>query len=103
MEPFGVTLEPRPLEPRPAAEPLHAALIRSDGGGRYEVPAGFTLTVGRKAHCDVVLEDMAISGFHCTVGLTEEGVITIEDKSTNGTYVNGERVGKGATRTLADG
>ena len=37
------------------------------------------------------------------VGLTNDGVLTIEDTSRNGTFVNGERVTRGRARTLVRG
>lgn len=48
--------------------------------------------LGRSPHNDVVLEHSAVSAEHA-VFLTVDGRVTLEDKkSTNGTYVNGQRL-----------
>lgn len=50
------------------------------------------LTIGRGAECDIRLDGLLISNRHAAVSNTTAGV-TIEDlNSSNGTYVNGERV-----------
>jgi len=57
-------------------------------------------TLGRRPHCDVVMENMAVSGQHACLVLAGQQV-SIEDlDSTNGTYVNGSAVKK---QLLQDG
>ncbi len=49
-------------------------------------------TVGRKTDNDLVLNDITISGLHCKV-LYQDGKVYLQDEnSTNGTFVNGERI-----------
>ncbi len=49
-------------------------------------------TVGRKTDNDLVLSDVTVSGLHCRI-LTENGAIYVLDEdSTNGTFINGERL-----------
>lgn len=56
-----------------------------------------TSTVGRDPTCDVVLEDDGISRTHARLHAGE--ALWIEDlASTNGTYVNGARVGRARVR-----
>lgn len=53
-----------------------------------------SVTVGRKADNDIVIDNPAISGHHCRIAL-EGGTYYVEDlESTNGTYVNEKRVKK---------
>ncbi|HSO43911.1 MAG TPA: FHA domain-containing protein [Rhodoferax sp.] len=57
-------------------------------------------TLGRRPDCDVVMENMAVSGRHACLVL-EDQQVSIEDLgSTNGTYVNGSAVKR---QTLQDG
>lgn len=50
------------------------------------------LTIGRGAECDIRLDGLLISNRHASVTNTTAGV-TIEDlSSSNGTYINGERI-----------
>jgi pSer/pThr/pTyr-binding forkhead associated (FHA) protein len=49
-------------------------------------------TVGRHPDSDIFLDDVTVSRHHCRFSATMEA-LTVEDAgSTNGTYVNGERV-----------
>jgi pSer/pThr/pTyr-binding forkhead associated (FHA) protein len=52
------------------------------------------VSLGARADNDVVLEDPRVSGRHLTLELTERG-LQLDDTSTNGTFVRGERVRRG--------
>ena len=57
------------------------------------------LVVGRKSTCGAVIaEDLAyISGEHCSISAPDaNGCFQVEDLSANGTFINGERVGRGS-------
>ncbi|BBZ39316.1 ATP-binding cassette domain-containing protein [Mycobacterium conspicuum] len=67
---------------------------RSPGAPRTRgttVGAG-TVTVGRAADNDIVVDDVLASRQHATLSLTPLGT-EIRDRSVNGTFVNGTRVG----------
>lgn len=50
-------------------------------------------TLGRRHHNDVALSDLSVSGMHCVFERGDSGAIWLMDVgSTNGTYVNGERI-----------
>ena len=50
-------------------------------------------TLGRRHHNDVALSDLSVSGMHCVFERGDSGAIWLTDVgSTNGTYVNGERI-----------
>ncbi|HEV8247899.1 MAG TPA: DUF4388 domain-containing protein [Polyangiaceae bacterium] len=69
-------------------------------GGEFPLTEGHEVVVGRSSDLDMVLVEELVSRRHASILLTA-GVITIEDLgSTNGTFVNGERVQKA---TLKDG
>lgn len=60
-------------------------------GMTWVVKEGAT-TVGRHPDSDIFLDDITVSRHHCRFR-SEGGVFSVEDSgSTNGTYVNGERV-----------
>ncbi|HXZ46736.1 MAG TPA: GGDEF domain-containing protein [Pseudolabrys sp.] len=67
----------------------------------YWLSSGKELAIGRAEDNDVCIPDPGVSQHHARVGVTAEGAIFIEDLgSTNGTYVNGEKI---ARQTLRDG
>ena len=67
----------------------------------YWLTSGKELAIGRALDNDVCIPDQGVSQHHARVGVTAEGAIFIEDLgSTNGTYVNGEKVTR---QTLRDG
>ncbi len=64
-------------------------------GMTWVVKEGAT-TVGRHPDSDIFLDDITVSRHHCRFR-SEGDVFTVEDSgSTNGTYVNGERVDQSA-------
>jgi len=71
-------------------------------GERYDVEDGETLSIGRSATCDVVIaEDIYASTVHTRISRDDHVLFAEDLASTNGTYVNAERI-YGATR-LAKG
>ena len=100
-----VTVAPRVADPaspasaataaaRRAPELLGTLEIMNEGvlkGTRFrlERPA---IHVGRGAHNEVRLEDKSVSGTHATLTRRAGGWYVLDLESTNGTYVNGERI-----------
>lgn len=50
------------------------------------------LSIGRLDENDIVIDHMGISGKHAQIALEGQSVILTDLKSTNGTFVNGQRV-----------
>jgi len=76
--------------------------------GNVEVPAGTSLLLGRDPAESLVAAAFAryenVSRRHATVTMDDAGHATIRDEdSTNGTFVNGDRVLPGVAVRLADG
>jgi pSer/pThr/pTyr-binding forkhead associated (FHA) protein len=73
-------------------------LLRTDDGAEapfnFRILPGNIKTIGRATRADFVVDAALVSRLHCrlTAGATELEVVDLE--STNGTYVNGERVGR---------
>jgi pSer/pThr/pTyr-binding forkhead associated (FHA) protein len=54
---------------------------------------GSIKTVGRGARADFILEAALVSRLHCRLSADPSQQLVVEDlKSTNGTFVNGEKV-----------
>ena len=56
-----------------------------------ELKAG-TNRLGRTGENDVQIEHASVSSVHCEVVVAEEGVLVRDCGSTNGTFINGERI-----------
>jgi pSer/pThr/pTyr-binding forkhead associated (FHA) protein len=90
-----------------AAAPRAARRTQASGGrlvslvdGReYAIPAE-GLVIGRDASCDVVVPTAEVSRRHAQITPSNEGYV-LKDTSTNGVFVNGERVS--VTQTLGRG
>ena len=102
-----------PEEPEPAkpAERKVCSIMRLDTGEIYEI-AG-KVTIGRDDDNDIVIpepEGHYVSGFHATIETDERGRMMLRDReggSTNGTLVNGVKIGsryirQGDTITFAN-
>jgi hypothetical protein len=84
----------------PTAGGRASVVIREDGGERTVALASDTVTMGRLADCDVVLNDKGASRKHAQLRL-RSGAWTITDLgSTNGTRLNGQTI---QSRELTDG
>jgi len=72
----------------------------ADGSPTFRLANGMTKTVGRAQLADFKLDAALVSRFHCRITAHHE-VLRVEDlSSTNGTFVNGQRV---ESKQLADG
>ncbi len=89
-----------PVVGRPGHRPgVHHVLVVDGPGTRHVLEAGSNV-LGRGTDADIRLPDTGVSRKHVDVQL-DGGTVTVEDLgSTNGTLVNGRRVGR---QELADG
>lgn len=89
--------------------PISASVLRlSFPTGNVEVPAGTSLLLGRDPAESLVAAAFSsyenVSRRHATVTMDDAGHASIRDEhSTNGTFVNGDRVLPGVAVRLADG
>ncbi|HUL49669.1 MAG TPA: FHA domain-containing protein [Gemmatimonadales bacterium] len=84
--------------PRSNPPPAPAVQVANTGGrvvsltdGREYIIAGGALVFGRDATCDVVVTGKDVSRRHAEIVQTPRGYLLV-DSSTNGTYVNEERI-----------
>jgi len=54
------------------------------------------LKIGRVPPADIVLSDPSVSREHCIVGLANDELLVSDLNSTNGTYIDGVRIGRAA-------
>jgi pSer/pThr/pTyr-binding forkhead associated (FHA) protein len=89
--------------------PISASVLRlAFQTGNVEVPAGTSLLLGRDPGESLVAAAFShyenVSRRHATITMDDGGHASIRDEhSTNGTYVNGDRVLPGVAVRLADG
>jgi pSer/pThr/pTyr-binding forkhead associated (FHA) protein len=75
------------------AESAARVLVNEEGEGPRSVPVpGDGLLVGRADHCDLVLDDEAVSGDHLEIAIRGAAVMATDLDSRNGTLLNGERI-----------
>jgi pSer/pThr/pTyr-binding forkhead associated (FHA) protein len=62
------------------------------GSFTFRVSPGTVGTVGRARRADFILEAPLVSRLHCRIEAGDESLEVIDLASTNGTYVNDERI-----------
>ena len=67
-------------------------------------PGGRRMSVGRGTDNDLYLNDRSVSKIHASLVMNREGTLLVADTgSTNGTFINGRRIGYGEARQIEDG
>ena len=93
LTPEGLANAAAALKKRQPGKPTAGTggrLVSLFDGREYTVASG-SLVMGRDAGADVVVTSKEVSRRHCEVMATPKGYVIV-DSSTNGTFVNGERV-----------
>jgi ABC transport system ATP-binding/permease protein len=58
----------------------------------FRMSPGTVKTIGRSAAADLILDAALVSRIHCRLEASDETLEVVDLESTNGVYVNGERV-----------
>ncbi|MFE2267299.1 FHA domain-containing protein [Streptomyces griseosporeus] len=92
-----------PADPEPHPElddaPAQLHVVAGPDAGGVHLLHGGEVRVGRSADADVPLDDPDVSRLHCAVTLSPDGRVTVADLgSTNGTVLDGTRVGERPVR-----
>jgi hypothetical protein len=84
--------EPEP-QPEPAPPPRREQAVLLWDGRDMTLDQGVTV-IGRSSGCDIVVDDPNVSRRHAEIRRLGEGYSLVDLGSTNGTEVNGQRVGE---------
>lgn len=93
-------LVPARSTPQAAGAATGGRLVCLTDGREYSLTGG-TIVFGRDAGSDVVVTGSEVSRRHAEIQATPDGYV-LNDLSVNGTYVNGERVGRQHVLARAD-
>ena len=93
------------LDGAPAAPVGGKLIVRYNERERqFELDQGRRLSVGRTKENDIVIDDTNVSKHHASLALNGEGKLVVADTgSTNGTYINDERIAYGKAVELFAG
>jgi pSer/pThr/pTyr-binding forkhead associated (FHA) protein len=58
----------------------------------FRLSPGSVKTIGRSVGADLILDAALVSRIHCRLQANDETLEVVDLESTNGVYVNGERV-----------
>jgi ABC transport system ATP-binding/permease protein len=71
---------------------LEASEDTEAGPVTFRLPPGGIKTIGRAPSADFILDAALVSRLHCRVTASEPSLEVVDLDSTNGTFVNGERI-----------
>jgi hypothetical protein len=92
---------PRPNIPAaPSRQPVQLSPVLEIDGQRYSVNAD-SVVLGRSSEADIVVDDTGVSRRHVEIRMESGTAYVVDLGSTNGSYVNGQRVSGSAE--LRDG
>jgi hypothetical protein len=82
--------------PTPVPTPQHGFALRFISGkyqgGEYPLPTNREIVVGRSSELDMVLVEDMVSRRHAKIIVSDDQIIIQDLGSTNGTFVNGEKI-----------
>jgi pSer/pThr/pTyr-binding forkhead associated (FHA) protein len=89
--PSPPTAEPKPM-PDTAVHASYKVCSPNAVPSRLPLLPESPIVIGRAVDCDMVLESPHVSKHHCRIQLGEDGVEIVDLRSTNGTYLNNQRL-----------
>jgi pSer/pThr/pTyr-binding forkhead associated (FHA) protein len=87
---------------RPRGEPRVLVVTQGSQAGQSAALADGVILIGRGADCQIILDDDYVSTRHARVVSGENGIYVEDLGSTNGSYVNGQRITAPTTITMSD-
>lgn len=98
METTTVTTDPKPAEgtlPEPQRRGILMVLYGRNAWKKIVLTPGQSITIGRNDRANVVLDDHALSGQHCSVWFSGKRAVVRDLESSSGTAINGNRAASG--------
>jgi pSer/pThr/pTyr-binding forkhead associated (FHA) protein len=87
--------------------PLTVVLLSSGADSDAAQPSltfdGSRVVIGRGSACDVRLPDPSVSHRHATIRAKDGAYLLVDEKSSNGTFVDGERLAPNTPRPIKHG
>src|ERR1700722_11550440 len=91
---------PVPLGKETSLEIQLFVKAKSDGSVRsFKLPAGPPVVIGRNPEAVVPIEGSALSRDHFSIEY-RDGSVWVADTSSNGTWINGDLIGRGKSRPV---
>lgn len=72
--------------------------VAGSGARQYDLPSGGQVVLGRSKRADLTVNSPRLSRLHCAVQFTDKGLHLEDLESSNGTFVNGQRIQKVALK-----
>jgi two-component system cell cycle response regulator len=88
-----VTLDDESQIKSSSRHPYLVIFVGKDSGRRHKLK-GSIMTIGRSPEADITIEDDRISRIHCTIEWIGDTIQIEDNGSTNGTYVESQRVSR---------
>jgi pSer/pThr/pTyr-binding forkhead associated (FHA) protein len=95
-------LPPPKRTKRPRGEPRVLVITQGNQTGQSAALADGVILIGRGADCQIILDDDYVSTRHARVVSGDNGIYLEDLGSTNGSYVNGQRITAPTTITMSD-
>ena len=93
--PPAVADEPQePVMLQPESDEFHCLCVVDEDAEQCFVVGPAGLKFGRKAPADAIIPHASVSREHCMVGIANDELLVTDLNSTNGTYVDGQRIGR---------